>query len=75
VFLLVFLSTFPVAVPFLLMQEAKPALRVSNAVAIALLYVAGQAFGRQIGRSSFVTGLAMVALGAGLVALTMALGG
>jgi VIT1/CCC1 family predicted Fe2+/Mn2+ transporter len=75
VFLLVFLSTLPVAIPFLLMHEAHPALRVSNAVAIVLLYVAGHAFGRMIGRAPFLVGVGMVALGASLVAVTMALGG
>jgi hypothetical protein len=33
VFLLVFLSTFPVVVPFMLMNDARLALRTSNAVA------------------------------------------
>jgi len=75
VFLLVFLSTLPVSIPFLLMHDARPALRVSNAVAIALLYVAGHVFGRMIGRRPLPVGLAMVAIGVGLVALTMALGG
>jgi hypothetical protein len=75
VFLWVFLTTFPVAIPFLVMHDALPALRVSNAVAIVLLYVAGHAFARMIGRRPLPVGLAMVALGAGLVAITMALGG
>src|SRR5512134_2317857 len=39
VMLLVFLSTFPVTLPFMFMQEATPALRVSNAIAIALLFI------------------------------------
>jgi hypothetical protein len=75
VFLLVFLSTFPVALPFLFMHEARPALRVSNAVAIVLLFVVGYAFGRMIQRRPLLIGLAMVALGSVLVAITMALGG
>jgi VIT1/CCC1 family predicted Fe2+/Mn2+ transporter len=75
VFLLVFLSTFPVAVPFLLMQNAVTALRVSNAVAIGMLFIAGAAYGRLVGRSPWLVGISMVALGAVLVALTIALGG
>jgi VIT1/CCC1 family predicted Fe2+/Mn2+ transporter len=75
VFLLVFLSTFPVAVPFIVMQRVGPALRVSNAIAIGLLFLTGYAFGRAAGRGPWRTGLAMVALGTALVALTMALGG
>lgn len=75
VFLWVFLSTFPVAVPFIFMQHAPTALRVSNAVAIVMLFIAGAAYGRCVGRPPWLVGLAMVALGALLVALTIALGG
>jgi len=75
VFLLVFLSTFPVAVPFMVMQDAMAAMRTSNAVAVAMLFVAGAAYGRYVGRSPWVFGAAMVALGGVLVALTIALGG
>jgi len=75
VFLLVFLSTFPIAVPFMVMPSASSALRVSNAVAIALLFLAGAAYARVVGRTPWIFGLAMVALGSVLVALTIALGG
>ena len=75
VFLLVFLSTFPVAVPFMIMRSASTALRASNAVAIVMLFVAGVAYARIVGRSPLIVGMAMVALGCVLVALTMALGG
>ena len=70
-----FLSTFPVAVPFLVMQNAAAAMRVSNAVAVVMLFVAGVAYGRLVGRSSLAFGFSMVALGSVLVALTIALGG
>jgi VIT1/CCC1 family predicted Fe2+/Mn2+ transporter len=75
VFLLVFLSTFPVAIPFLFMQSALPALRLSNAIAILMLFLAGYAYGRCVDRHPWLTGIAMVALGSVLVGLTMALGG
>jgi hypothetical protein len=75
VFLLVFLSTLPVAVPFMIMQDATAAMRASNAVAVAMLFVAGAAYGRVVGRSPWVLGAIMVALGGVLVALTIALGG
>ena len=73
--MLVFLSTFPVALPFLLMEDAPRALRASNAVAVIMLFLAGAAYGRSIGRSGALVGAAMVVLGLGLVAMTMALGG
>lgn len=75
VFLLVFLSTFPVVIPFIVMSNAVPALRVSNAIAIAMLFIAGYVNGRNLGRHAWVLGLAMVLLGVLLSALTMALGG
>jgi hypothetical protein len=75
VFLLVFLSTFPVTIPFMVMVDAGPALRVSNAIAVVLLFVAGHAFGRITGRRPMWTGSAMVVLGSMLVGITIALGG
>ena len=75
VFLLVFLSTLPVAVPFIFMDDKMGAMRASNAVAVAMLFVTGAAYGRYVGRSPWVLGVAMVVLGGGLVALTIALGG
>jgi hypothetical protein len=64
--LLSFLSTFPIVVPFIVIGDARLALRVSNAVAIAMLFVCGYAFGRCAGVRPWVTGLSMVALGAAL---------
>lgn len=75
VFVLVFLSTFPVAIPFIFMHEAGPALRVSNAIAIVMLFMLGWTFGRMTGRHPWLVGIAMVAIGAMLVGMTMALGG
>ena len=71
----VFVATLPVALPFVFMHEPKPALRVSNVVAIVLLYAAGHAYARLTGRSPIPVGLVMVVLGALLVSLTIALGG
>ena len=75
VFLLVFLSTFPVAIPFIIMDQLKPAMRVSNAIAVVMLMIAGIAYGRHVGRSPWGFGISMVLLGCLLVALTIALGG
>jgi hypothetical protein len=75
VFLLVFLSTFPVAVPFLLIPEVRPAMRASNAVAVVSLFVTGCFFGRVSQLQPVAVGLAMVVLGLALVGLTIALGG
>lgn len=75
VFLWVFVTTFPVAIPFIVLQEVARAMRVSNTIAIVLLFLAGYAFGRCAEYRPWLTGLAMVVLGCVLVALTIALGG
>jgi hypothetical protein len=75
VFLWVFVMTLPVALPFLFMDNVLRAMRVSNAIAIALLFVAGYAFGRLAEYHPWLSGLAMVLLGAVLVVITIALGG
>ena len=75
VFLLVFLTTLPVAVPFMLIDNAAAALRVSNLVAVVLLFLSGYAFGRISGYYPWLVGCAMVVLGAVLVGLTIVLGG
>jgi VIT1/CCC1 family predicted Fe2+/Mn2+ transporter len=75
VFLLVFLSTFPVTIPFIVMRDAVPALRVSNAIAVVSLFGAGYAFGRLTGRHPVWVGSATVVLGVILVGITIALGG
>ncbi len=75
VFLWVFLITFPVAIPFIFMDGLGRAMRVSNAIAIVLLFLTGYAFGRVVGYRPGLTGLAMVVLGSALVGMTMALGG
>ena len=75
IFFLVFLTTFPVVIPFIFMQSVGPALRVSNAIAIVMLFLTGFAFGRLTGRHPWLVGIAMVAVGLFLVGMTMALGG
>ena len=76
VFLLVFLSTLPVVLPFVFMHDhALRALRLSNAIAIVMLFITGFLFGRCAGYRPVFMGVAMVVVGAVLVAITIALGG
>jgi VIT1/CCC1 family predicted Fe2+/Mn2+ transporter len=75
VFLLVFLTTFPLAIPFIFMYDAAWALRVSNTIAIGMLFGLGYAYGRCTLRNPWGRGIAMVILGLALVALTTAFGG
>lgn len=73
--LLVFLSTFPPVVPFLLFGDVQFALRISNVIAIAMLFLCGYAYGRGVGLRPWPTGLVMVAIGVAMVAVAIALGG
>ena len=73
--LLVFLSTLPVAIPFMLTNDARLALRVSNAVAVVMLFLCGYLFGRHSGLRPWATGLCSVAVGGALVVVAIALGG
>jgi hypothetical protein len=73
--LLCFLSTFPIALPFIFVSDARLALRISNAVAVTLLALCGYAFGHRSGIPPWVTMLVMVAFGAAMVGVAIALGG
>jgi hypothetical protein len=75
VFLLVFLSTFPVVLPFLFSNDLFIAMRWSNGIALVMMFLCGYQIGRYGGFSAVRTGLSMVALGVLLVGLTIALGG
>jgi VIT1/CCC1 family predicted Fe2+/Mn2+ transporter len=75
VFLLVFLSCVPLMIPFLFMRDPLPALRASNIVAIAMLFLGGYSFARYTGGAKLLTGLVMVVLGVVMVGITIALGG
>ena len=76
IFLLVFLSTFPVALPFMLIGDVGLALRISNAIAVVLLFLVGTGLGRYMNwHRPWAIGLAVACFGAILVAITIALGG
>ena len=75
VFLLVILSTFPVVIPFLFMSELALAMRVSNGIALVLLFIGGYRLGHYAGGRPWKAGLAMAAVGGVLVSIIMALGG
>jgi VIT1/CCC1 family predicted Fe2+/Mn2+ transporter len=73
--LLSFLSTFPIVIPFIFVSDARLALRVSNGVAIVMLFFCGYVFGYRSGLRPWAAGLSMVAVGGGLVGVAIALGG
>jgi hypothetical protein len=75
VFLWVFVTTFPVSIPFIFMHSVERAMRFSNGIAIALLFLTGYAFGHIAEYHPWLSGVAMVVLGTALVGATIALGG
>lgn len=76
VFVAVVVATFPVVVPFMVLDDVAHAMRVARAITLAMLFVAGFALGRYAGYAHPVrTGLLMSAFGAVVIAVVMALGG
>jgi VIT1/CCC1 family predicted Fe2+/Mn2+ transporter len=74
-FWLVFFASIPAALPFLFIDEARTALRVSNGILIFLLFLAGYRWARYTTLRPWATGLTLAVAGVGLVAITIALGG
>ena len=75
VFLLAFGSIFPVIIPFTIMSDPRLALRISNAIAIVFMFMAGVALGRYASNRPWAVGLAMVVFGIALVGIAIVLGG
>jgi VIT family len=75
IFILVFLSTFPIAIPFTFIHQVRMALRISNGIAIILLFTGGWILARYSHYNKFRTGLYLALLGIGMVFLTISLGG
>jgi len=75
IFLLCFISTLPVALPFAIIQHPVYALRTSNLVAMGLLFLAGHRLGRFAGFAAWRFGFVMLGIGVVLVLVTLALGG
>jgi len=75
-FWLVFLSSVPAALPFLLIPD-RPwlALRVSNAILIAGLFAIGWRWARHTTLRPWLTGLTFLVIGIALVGIAVALGG
>jgi len=72
---IVILSTFPVVIPFIVIADTRLALRISNTLAVILLFLCGFLFGRHAGLQPLTTGLVMVGIGIALVSIAIALGG
>ncbi|RKT21349.1 hypothetical protein B0G69_4729 [Paraburkholderia sp. RAU2J] len=75
IFVIVVVSTFPVALPFVLFADVSTALIVSRVLTIAMLFGSGMALGHHAGFGGWRAGLAMAALGVVLTMAIIALGG
>ncbi len=74
-FVLVVVSSIPAAIPFMLIDDARLALRVSNAVLVALLFFTGFWWARYTIAKPWVAGLGFLVVGIVLVVAAIALGG
>jgi len=76
VFAVVVAATFPVVIPFLVMDDIAKAMAVSQAITVAMLFMAGFALARYGGHSSPLrAGVVSAVLGVALIAAVKALGG
>jgi len=75
VFLLVVLATLPVVLPFLFVHDPTRALRISNSIAVLLLFLTGYVYGHHTGYRPLTSGLIGIVVGAAMVGATIALGG
>jgi hypothetical protein len=73
--LIIVLATLPVVIPFLFGLETGLAVRISNAVAIGMLFLLGARWAAIIGASAWRIGSGLMCLGIVLVLITIALGG
>ena len=74
-FWLVVVSSIPAAIPFLLFDNARFALRVSNAILLAMLFVIGYWCARYTVAKPWLVGLVLLVGGIALVVVAIALGG
>ena len=72
---LVFACSFPAVLPFLVLDEPHVALRVSNAILLALLFYVGWRMARHTLAKPWIAGATFLVFGLVLVLAAIALGG
>ena len=70
--LLVVLATLPVTLPFVFLSDVTLALRVSQGIGLAMLFLNGSALGHYAGFGKWRSGFGMLAIGVALVGLVTA---
>ena len=72
---IIVLATLPMLLPFLLVEPAGVAIRVSNAIGLTELWLLGMLWARWVGQSPWRVAGGLTAVGVALVGVTIALGG
>ena len=75
IFSLMFISTLPIVIPFIFIRDTQLALRISNLVAIVLMFLCGWSLAKYVGSNKWLMSLGMTLVGIVLVLITIALGG
>jgi VIT1/CCC1 family predicted Fe2+/Mn2+ transporter len=75
IFLLMFISAFPIVIPFIFIRDTQLALRISNLVAIVLMFLCGWSLAKYVGSNKWLMSFGLTLVGIILVLITIALGG
>ena len=75
IFFLMLISAFPIVIPFIFIRDTQLALRISNMVAIVLMFLCGWSLAKYVGSNKWLMSLGMTLVGIVLVIITIALGG
>jgi len=75
IFCLVFATTLPAVLPLFVIDDPWLALRLSNLLVVALLFVAGYHWAKYVDTNPWPAGLGLLGLGLAMVAIAIPLGG
>ena len=75
IFLLMFISTFPIVIPFIFIRDTQLALRISNMTAIVLMFLCGWSLAKYVGSNKWLMSFGLTLVGIVLVLITIVLGG
>jgi len=75
IFFMISISTFPVVIPFVFIHDTKLALRISNLVAIVMMFFCGWQVAKYVGCNKWKMSVGIILIGIMLVVITITLGG
>jgi hypothetical protein len=71
----ILVATAPILIPYLVVRDPRTAVRISELIAVGLLFFLGTWWGRVVGASAFTAGFILTLIGGALVGVTILLGG